>query len=60
MNDWNQQVYEMIGRCRNVGKRTTSRAGSVFVSTQCEAARAASVIGVNKAKVIADFIFSNH
>lgn len=59
MNNWDQQVIEMIGRFRNAGKRTTSRAGSVLISTPCEeSSRAASVAGIDKARVIADFMTS--
>jgi hypothetical protein len=28
MNEWNRQVFEMIIRCRNAEKLTTSKAGS--------------------------------
>ena len=51
IDKFNEELFEMIGRCRNAGKRTTSRVGSVLVSKAT-----ASVIGINKVKVIADFL----
>lgn len=46
-----EELFEMIRRCRNTEKRTTSRAGSVLISKS-----AASANGINKVKVLADFI----
>ena len=54
MNEWNRQVFEMIIRCRNAEKRTTSKAGSVLVSKAAD-----SVNGINKVKIIADFVNGN-
>jgi hypothetical protein len=51
MNELNRQVFGMIIRCRNAEKRTTSKAGSVLVSKAAD-----SVNGINKVKIIADFV----
>jgi hypothetical protein len=54
LDKFNEELFGMIGRCRKAEKRTTSRAGSVFVS------KAASANGINQVKVIADFLNANH
>ena len=51
MNNWDEQVIEMIRGCRNAEKRMTRRAGSVLVSKS-----AASVNSIDRVKVIADFL----
>jgi hypothetical protein len=62
--DWNQQLFEMIGRCRSVssGSRAASTVGKecqMIVSNNPDRqSKAASVAGINKAKVIGDFLFS--
>jgi hypothetical protein len=54
MNEWNRQVFEMIGRGSNAEKRTTSKAGSVVLSKAAD-----TVNGINKVKIIADFVNGN-
>jgi 23S rRNA maturation mini-RNase III len=51
MNNWNEQEIEMIRRCRNAEKGTTSRAGSLLVSKS-----PASVNSIDRVKVIADLL----
>jgi hypothetical protein len=68
MDKFQEQIFEMIGRCRNVGKGTSSRAAAV-IGQECQMllandpnrnkSKAASVTGFNKVKVIADFLSSN-
>lgn len=66
---WNQQLFEMIGRCRSrEGSRGVSSPTSkaAAIGKQCQMivsnnpdrnkSKAASVASINKAKVIADFI----
>jgi hypothetical protein len=53
MNEWNRQVFEMIGICHNAEKQTTSKAGSILVSKVAD-----SVNGINKVKIIADFLLN--
>jgi hypothetical protein len=53
LDKFNEQLFEMIGRCRNTEKRTTSRGGGKLVS------KAASANGINKVKVVSDFLNAN-
>lgn len=66
MDNFNEQLFEMIGRCRSVSNGRGSRAGPIIgkecqmiVSNNPTRSKTASITGINKAKVIADFISSN-
>jgi hypothetical protein len=54
LDKFNEQLFEMIGRCRNTEKRTTSRGGGKLVS------KAASANGINKVKVVSDFLMQTN
>ncbi len=64
MDNWNEQLFDMIGRMRqHRGSKTAA------VVTPCQMmvgnnpnrnkSKAASVLGINKVKMISDFISSN-
>lgn len=64
--EWDEQVFQMIGRNRRVeeGSRAAAVVGKecqMIVSNNPDRSRFASVTdtGINKAKVIAEFIFSH-
>ncbi len=71
MDNWNEQLFEMIGRMRQ--NRSNSRVAAVVTNTPCQMmvannpnrnnnkSKAASVnhSAINKVKVISDFISSN-
>jgi hypothetical protein len=73
VDNFNEQVFEMIGRCRSRGSRAAAAAGAVVVGNGCQMivsnnparvgnkSKAASVPsqGINKMKAIHDFIASN-
>ena len=54
LDKFSEELFDMIARCRNGEKRMTSRAGSVLIS------KTASANGINKVKVIADFLNAKH
>lgn len=53
LDKFNEQLFEMIGLCRNTEKQTTSRGRGKLVS------KAASANGINKVKVVSDFLNAN-
>ena len=67
MDNWNEQVFEMIKRCGDASRRGSRAASTVGKECQMivsnnpdrQSKAAASVAGINKARVIADFISSN-
>ncbi len=66
MDNWSEQLFDIIGRTRK--GRSNSRAAAV-VKEPCSImfannpnrikSKAASVLGINKVKMISDFISSN-
>jgi hypothetical protein len=54
IDKFGEELFEMIGGCRTAEKRMTSRAGSVLIN------KTASANGINKVKVIADFLNAKH
>jgi hypothetical protein len=64
MDNFNEQLFEMIGRCRSVSNGRGSRAAAIIgkecqmiVSNNPTRSKTASITGINKAKVIALYKF---